>query len=132
MSVSRGVDYPALRQTPYVALVVPGLSGVETGPIRGVGCTGVWGEIVIVWYGRTWRRLSSMLIGPMRGVGSTGVWGDYVVILGNVQFIGETLPKFRQKVSVFIKWARHRGDVGKSTGSASFFWEIRGGSFQEV
>ncbi|BBG96204.1 Leucine-rich repeat family protein [Prunus dulcis] len=34
-----------------------------------------------------------------------------VEILGNVQFIGETLPKFRQKVSVFSKWARHRGDV---------------------
>ncbi|BBH08936.1 STRUBBELIG-receptor family 5 [Prunus dulcis] len=33
----------------------------------------------------------------------------YVGILGNVQFIGETLPKFRQKVSVFSKWARHRG-----------------------
>ncbi|BBH01528.1 HXXXD-type acyl-transferase family protein [Prunus dulcis] len=23
--------------------------------------------------------------------------------------MGETLPKFRQKVSVFSKWARHRG-----------------------
>ncbi|BBG99732.1 organic cation/carnitine transporter 3, partial [Prunus dulcis] len=54
------------------------LSGVETGPIRGVGCTGVWGDIVIVWYGRTWRRLSGVLTGPIRGVGSTGVWGDYV------------------------------------------------------
>ncbi|KAI5343158.1 hypothetical protein L3X38_011034 [Prunus dulcis] len=51
--VSRGVGYPALRQTPYVALVVPAygeigdmmfrLSGVGTDPIRGVGCTGVWG-----------------------------------------------------------------------------------------
>ncbi|KAI5349276.1 hypothetical protein L3X38_002163 [Prunus dulcis] len=35
-----------------------------------------------------------------------------VEILGNVQFIGETLPKFRQKVSVFSKWARHRGMLG--------------------
>ncbi|KAI5324091.1 hypothetical protein L3X38_033164 [Prunus dulcis] len=54
------------------------LSGVETDPIRGVGCTGVWGDITVVWYGRTWRRLSGVLTGPIRGVGSTGVWGDYV------------------------------------------------------
>ncbi|KAI5314569.1 hypothetical protein L3X38_043745 [Prunus dulcis] len=54
------------------------LSGVETDPIRGVGCTGVWGEIMIVWYGRTWRRLSGVLTDPIRGVGCTGVWGDYV------------------------------------------------------
>ncbi|KAI5334149.1 hypothetical protein L3X38_024282 [Prunus dulcis] len=54
------------------------LSGVETDPIRGVGCTGVWGDIMVVWYGRTWRRLSGVLTGPIRGVGSTGVWGDYV------------------------------------------------------
>ncbi|BBG92838.1 Putative disease resistance TIR-NBS-LRR class protein, partial [Prunus dulcis] len=80
------------------------LSGVETDPIRGVGCTGVWGDIRIVWYGRTWRRLSSVLTGPIRGVGSTGVG-----ILGNVPFIGETLPKFQQEVSVFGKWARLRG-----------------------
>ncbi|BBG99626.1 hypothetical protein Prudu_009377, partial [Prunus dulcis] len=81
--------------------------------------------------------LSGVLTGLIRGVGSTGVWGDYnyvwldpsgrvrrqpkVEILGNVQFIGETLPKFRQKVSVFSKWARHRGDVGNSTGFASGF-----------
>ncbi|BBH02119.1 Ankyrin repeat family protein [Prunus dulcis] len=59
IQVSRGVGYPALRQTPYVALVVPAyggycdivlrshvaLSGVETDPIRGVGCTGVWGDM---------------------------------------------------------------------------------------
>ncbi|KAI5317654.1 hypothetical protein L3X38_037361 [Prunus dulcis] len=86
--VSRGVGYPALRQAPYVALVVPAygerclawrrLSGVETDPIRGMGCTGVWGDIMIAWYGRTWRRLSGVLTGPIRGVGSTGVWGDYV------------------------------------------------------
>ncbi|BBG93450.1 LRR and NB-ARC domains-containing disease resistance protein [Prunus dulcis] len=56
--------------------------------------------------------LSSVETGPIRGVGCTGVWGDYVGILGNVQFTEETLPKFRQKVSVFSKWARHRGDVG--------------------
>ncbi|BBG98595.1 Leucine-rich receptor-like protein kinase family protein [Prunus dulcis] len=63
--------------------------------------------------------LSGVLTGPIRGVGCTGVWGDYVEILGNVQFIGETLPKFRQKVSVFSKWARHRGDVGISKGVVS-------------
>ncbi|BBG96984.1 organic cation/carnitine transporter 3 [Prunus dulcis] len=59
MSVARGVGYPACRQAPYVALVVPAygeicdmmlrshvaLSGVETDPIRGVGCTGVWGDM---------------------------------------------------------------------------------------
>ncbi|BBH01545.1 organic cation/carnitine transporter 3 [Prunus dulcis] len=48
--VSLGVGYPALRQTPYVALVVLAygeilLSGVETDPICGVGCTGVWGDM---------------------------------------------------------------------------------------
>ncbi|BBH05471.1 cyclic nucleotide gated channel 1 [Prunus dulcis] len=36
-----------------------------------------------------------------------------VEILGNVQFIGETLPKFRQKVSVFSERVRHRGDVDR-------------------
>ncbi|KAI5313959.1 hypothetical protein L3X38_043135 [Prunus dulcis] len=54
------------------------LFGIETGPIRDVGCTGVWGDIVIVWYGRTWRRLSGVLTGSIRGVGCTGVWGAYV------------------------------------------------------
>ncbi|KAI5342943.1 hypothetical protein L3X38_010819 [Prunus dulcis] len=54
------------------------LSGVETGPIRGVGCTGVLGDVVIVWYGRTCHRLSGVLTGPIRGVGCTGVFGDYV------------------------------------------------------
>ncbi|KAI5342960.1 hypothetical protein L3X38_010836 [Prunus dulcis] len=54
------------------------LSGVETGPIRGVGCTGVLGDVVIVWYGRTWHRLSGVLTGPICGVGCTGVFGDYV------------------------------------------------------
>ncbi|BBN70478.1 LRR and NB-ARC domains-containing disease resistance protein [Prunus dulcis] len=97
--VARGVGYPACRQTPYVALVVPALFGFETGPIRGVGCTGVWGDIVIV------------------------------EILGNVQFTGETLRKFRQKVSVFSKWARHRGDVGNFHRIRLGFRKIRGGSF---
>ncbi|KAI5351484.1 hypothetical protein L3X38_004375 [Prunus dulcis] len=60
--VSRGVGYPALRQTPYVALVVPAYGG----------------DIVTVRCRRTWRRLSGMLTGPIRGVGCTGVWGDYV------------------------------------------------------
>ncbi|KAI5342975.1 hypothetical protein L3X38_010851 [Prunus dulcis] len=54
------------------------LSGVETGPIRGVGCTGVLGDVVIVWYGRTWHRLSGVLTGLICGVGCTGVFGDYV------------------------------------------------------
>ncbi|BBG95443.1 HXXXD-type acyl-transferase family protein, partial [Prunus dulcis] len=49
--VSRGVGYPALRQAPYVALVVPAygeilLSGVLISPIRGVDSTGVWGDNV--------------------------------------------------------------------------------------
>ncbi|KAI5334388.1 hypothetical protein L3X38_024521 [Prunus dulcis] len=51
-----------------------------------------------------------------------------VEILGNVQFIGETLPKFRQKVSAFSKRARHRGDVRNSKGFVSGFGKIRGGS----
>ncbi|KAI5339160.1 hypothetical protein L3X38_018432 [Prunus dulcis] len=100
------------------------LSGVETGPIRGVGCTGVWGDCL------AWRRLSSIETDPIRGVGCTGVWGDIMVkILGNVPFIGETLPKFRQKVSVFSKWARHRGDVRNFKGFVPGFGKIRGGSF---
>ncbi|KAI5347281.1 hypothetical protein L3X38_015160 [Prunus dulcis] len=86
IKVSRGVGYPALRQAPYVALVVP-----------------AYGEIVRYYV--------------------------EVGILGNVQFIGETLPKFRQKVSVFSKWARHRGDVRNSKGFVSDFGKIRGGSF---
>ncbi|BBH07281.1 Ribosomal RNA processing Brix domain protein, partial [Prunus dulcis] len=53
-----------------------------------------------------------------------------VEILGNVQFIGETLPKFRQKVSVFSKWARHRGDVRNFKGFRPGFWKNSGGSFQ--
>ncbi|KAI5343444.1 hypothetical protein L3X38_011320 [Prunus dulcis] len=69
-----------------------------------------------------------------------GVWRSWspwarltrVEILGNVQFIGETLPKFRQKVSVFSKWAWHRGDVRNSKGFVSGFGKIRGGSFQLV
>ncbi|BBG97071.1 Putative disease resistance TIR-NBS-LRR class protein [Prunus dulcis] len=91
MSVSRGVGYPALRQTPYVALVVP-----------------AYGEIC-----------DSM------------AW-SHVEILGNVQFIGKTLPKFRQKVSVFSKWARHRGDVRNFKGFVPGFEKIRGGSFQNT
>ena len=55
-----------------------------------------------------------------------------VEILGNVQFLGETLPKFRQKVPVFNEWARHRGDVRNSKGFVSGFGKIRGGSFQLV
>ena len=55
-----------------------------------------------------------------------------VEILRNVQFRGETLSKFRQKVSVFSKWARHRGDVWISKGVVSGFGKIRGGSFQLV
>ncbi|BBN69434.1 AP2/B3-like transcriptional factor family protein, partial [Prunus dulcis] len=66
-------EYHQVKVRSHVAL-----SGVETDPIRGVGCTGVWGDIMVVWYGRTWRRLYGVLTGPIRGVGSTGVWGDYV------------------------------------------------------
>ena len=55
-----------------------------------------------------------------------------VEILGNVQFIGETLPKFRQEVSVFSKWAWHRGDVRNSKGFVSGFEKIRGGSLKLV
>ncbi|BBH02311.1 Ribosomal RNA processing Brix domain protein, partial [Prunus dulcis] len=40
---------------------------------------------------------------------------------------GETLSKFRQKVSVFSKWARHRGDVRNFKGFVSDFGKIRGG-----
>ncbi|BBG96911.1 hypothetical protein Prudu_005870 [Prunus dulcis] len=68
--------------------------------------------------------LSGVLTDPIRGVGCTGV-----EILGNVPFIGETLPKFRQKVSVFSKWARHRGDVRNSKGFVSDFGKSRGDSF---
>ncbi|KAI5337117.1 hypothetical protein L3X38_016386 [Prunus dulcis] len=53
-----------------------------------------------------------------------------VVILGIVQFTGETLPKFRQKVSVFSKWARHLGDVRNFHKIRLGFPKIQGGSFQ--
>ncbi|BBN70015.1 Putative disease resistance TIR-NBS-LRR class protein [Prunus dulcis] len=55
-----------------------------------------------------------------------------VQILGNVQFLGETLPKFRQKVSVFSKWARHQGDVGNSIGFTSGFGKFRVGPFRLI
>ncbi|KAI5328009.1 hypothetical protein L3X38_027405 [Prunus dulcis] len=42
---------------------------------------------------------------------------------------GETLLTFRQKVSVFSKWARHRGDVGNSTGFTSDFGKFGVGPF---
>ncbi|KAI5334565.1 hypothetical protein L3X38_024698 [Prunus dulcis] len=78
----KDIAYRALsgfdRLGPLDGLAWRRLSGVETDPIRGVGCTGVWGDIRIVWYGRTWRRLSGVLTDPIRGVGCTGVWGDYV------------------------------------------------------
>ncbi|BBN70194.1 Leucine-rich repeat protein kinase family protein, partial [Prunus dulcis] len=89
MSVARGVGYPACRQAPYVALVVP-----------------AYGE------------LCDMML------------RSHVEILGNVQFIGETLPKFRQKVPVFSERVRHRGDVRNSKGFVSDCGKIRGGSFQ--
>ncbi|BBH08891.1 hypothetical protein Prudu_021228 [Prunus dulcis] len=54
-----------------------------------------------------------------------------VEILENVQFIGETLPKFRQKVSVFSKWARHRGDVRNFKGFVPGFGKIRAGPFRK-
>ncbi|BBG93665.1 Leucine-rich repeat family protein [Prunus dulcis] len=107
MYVSRGVGYPALRQAPYVALVVP-----------------AYGEIV------------SYCVEVACGVGYPACrqtpYVALVEILGNVQFIGETLPKFRQKVSVFSKWAWHRGDVRNSKGFVSGFGKIWGGSFHPI
>ncbi|BBH07402.1 hypothetical protein Prudu_019331 [Prunus dulcis] len=47
---------------------------------------------------------------------------------GKCPIYRETLPKFRQKVSVFSKWARHRGMSGIPKDS-SRFGKIRGGSF---
>ncbi|BBH01517.1 hypothetical protein Prudu_011804, partial [Prunus dulcis] len=35
--------------------------------------------------------------------------GDQGINFGKCPILGETLPKFRQKVSVFSKWARYRG-----------------------
>ncbi|BBH01577.1 Leucine-rich repeat family protein [Prunus dulcis] len=55
-----------------------------------------------------------------------------VEILGNVQFIGETLPNFSAESPVFSEWARHRGDVRNSKGFVSDYGKIRGGSFQKV
>ena len=55
-----------------------------------------------------------------------------VGILENVQFIGETLPKFRQGVSIFSKWVWHRSDVRNSKGFVSGFEKIRGGSLKLV
>ncbi|BBH02361.1 LRR and NB-ARC domains-containing disease resistance protein [Prunus dulcis] len=55
-----------------------------------------------------------------------------VEILGNVQFIGETLPKFRQKVSVFSKWARHRVMSGISKGSSRVLEKFGAGPFSIV
>ncbi|KAI5339064.1 hypothetical protein L3X38_018336 [Prunus dulcis] len=52
----------------------------DQGPILGVGCTGVREDIVIVWYGLAWRRLSGVKTDPIRGVGCTGVWGDIVIV----------------------------------------------------
>ncbi|BBN70165.1 hypothetical protein Prudu_1441S000400 [Prunus dulcis] len=141
VKVSRGVGYPALRQTPYVVLVVPTLSGVETGPIRGVGCTGIWGDIVIVWYGRTWRKLSGVLTGPILGFGCIGVsWKNYVwldlsgrvrrqpkigsdllvgpeievIILENVQFTGETVELFGRKSRSLVS----EPDIGVMSGNS--------------
>ncbi|BBG99531.1 Leucine-rich repeat family protein [Prunus dulcis] len=104
MSVSRGVGYPALRQAPYVALVVP-----------------AYGEIV------------RYCVEVARGVGYPACrqtpYVALVKILGNVPFIGETLPKFRQKVSVFSKWARHRGDVRNFKGFVPGFGKFGAGPF---
>ncbi|BBG92320.1 AP2/B3-like transcriptional factor family protein, partial [Prunus dulcis] len=97
--VSRGVGYPALRQTPYVALVVSAygeicdimlrshvaLFGVLTDPIRGVGSTGIWGD------NGKYREMNK---------GKNYVWPDpsmRIVILENVQFTGETFPNFGRK-----------------------------------
>ncbi|KAI5318184.1 hypothetical protein L3X38_037892 [Prunus dulcis] len=55
-----------------------------------------------------------------------------VEILGNVQFIRETLPKFRQKVSVFSKWARHRGMSGIPKDSSRIWGKFGAGPFSWV
>ncbi|BBH05863.1 hypothetical protein Prudu_017372, partial [Prunus dulcis] len=55
--------------------------------------------------------------------------GHLCINFGKCPIYRETLPKFRQKVSVFSKWARHWGDVRNSKGFVSDFGKIRGGSF---
>ena len=52
-----------------------------------------------------------------------------VEILENVPFIGETLPKFRQKVSVFNKWAWHRGMSGIPKDSSRILGKFGAGPF---
>ncbi|BBN70470.1 hypothetical protein Prudu_1483S000100 [Prunus dulcis] len=89
------------------------LSGVETDPIRGVGCTGVWGDIRIVWYGRTWRRLSGVLTDPIRGVGCTG---------------GRLCRNFGRKSRSLVS-GPGIGDVRNSKGFISDFGKIRAGPF---
>ncbi|BBN67629.1 ubiquitin-specific protease 5 [Prunus dulcis] len=116
MSVARGVGYPACRQTPYVALVVPAY-----GEICDMMCRSRVAYVIRrVDRPHTWRWLYRR---------ENYVWLDpsrRVEILGNVQFIGEIMPKFRQKVSVFSKWARHRGDVRNSKGFATGFGKNSG------
>ncbi|KAI5327770.1 hypothetical protein L3X38_027166 [Prunus dulcis] len=148
--VRRGVGYPACGQAPYVALVIPAyeeicdmmlrLSRVLTGPIRGVSCTGVWGDIVIVWYGRTWRRLSGMLTGPIRGVGCTGVWGDIVigwlsgVLTGPIRGFGYTVVCGDIVIVWYGRtWRRLSGVLTSPIQRNEIrFWEIRGGYFLEL
>ncbi|BBN69898.1 hypothetical protein Prudu_1236S000200 [Prunus dulcis] len=52
-----------------------------------------------------------------------------VEILGNVQFIGETLPNFRQKVPVFSEWARHRVMSGIPKDSSRIMGKFGAGPF---
>ncbi|BBH07285.1 HXXXD-type acyl-transferase family protein, partial [Prunus dulcis] len=60
-------------------------SGVEIDPIRGVGCTSVWGDIVILC--EVPRGVVSRGVGfsgvetdPICGVGCTSVWGDIMIL----------------------------------------------------
>ncbi|BBH01215.1 Ankyrin repeat family protein [Prunus dulcis] len=115
--VSRGVGYPALRQAPYAALVVPAYGEIVRYCVevaRGVG------------YPTCRQTPYVALVVPAYGEICDMMCRSRVEILGNVQFIGETLPKFRQKVSVFSKWARHRGDVRNSKGFATGFGKNSG------
>ncbi|KAI5344552.1 hypothetical protein L3X38_012429 [Prunus dulcis] len=121
ISIRTSFDY----RTDIAYRALSGLSGVSTGPIRGVGCTGVWG---VMWYD----------VEVPRGVGYPALGqAPYVALVvpayGELcDMTWETLPKFRQKVPVFSEWARHRGDVRNSKGFVSDYGKIRGGSLQLV
>ncbi|BBN69419.1 Putative disease resistance TIR-NBS-LRR class protein [Prunus dulcis] len=116
--VSRGVGYPALRQAPYVALVL-GENYVWLDPSRRVRRqpkVEILGNVQFIGrlcrnFGRKSRPLVS---GPGIGVMS-GIPKDSSRVLGKFG----AGPFSRQKVSAFSKWARHRGDVRNSKGFVS-------------